>query len=102
MPLPSEETTPPVMNTYRVMGGQYTEPNRGTGSPAHATSRMRHVKVSWWGRQGLSARQEQEPELAQAPGRSMQGPKLAAGLPAASARPPWYPGSSAPALATAP
>jgi len=30
MPLPREETTPPVMNTYRVMGGQYTKPNRGT------------------------------------------------------------------------
>src|SRR5690349_1976671 len=33
MPLPREETTPPVMNTNRVMDGQYTEPNRGAGSP---------------------------------------------------------------------
>src|SRR5271165_1837750 len=32
MPLPREETTPPVMKTYRVMGNQYNRPNRDAGS----------------------------------------------------------------------
>src|SRR4051794_39520709 len=34
MPFPSEETTPPVMKTYRVMGRQYTKPTRPGGSPS--------------------------------------------------------------------
>src|SRR5579863_2779427 len=41
MPLPREETTPPVMNTYRVMDDPYTEPNRVGGSPHIQSSRMR-------------------------------------------------------------
>src|ERR1700733_6768118 len=34
IPLPRDETTPPVTNTYRVMGAHHTEPNRAWGSPS--------------------------------------------------------------------
>src|ERR1700735_4112693 len=42
MPLPNEETTPPVMKTNRVMGGRYTQANRSLGSPLVTES-----KISW-------------------------------------------------------
>src|ERR1700722_1009956 len=41
IPLPREETTPPVMKTYRVMDDRYTEPTRVGGRAHIGTSRMR-------------------------------------------------------------
>src|ERR1700761_8631640 len=42
IPLPRDETTPPVINTYRVMGAHHSEANRAGGSPmiriTHGTS----------------------------------------------------------------
>src|ERR1700679_3423412 len=33
IPLPRDETTPPVTNTYRVMGAHHSDANRAGGSP---------------------------------------------------------------------
>ncbi len=46
MPLPSEETTPPVMNTYRVMGAPY--PRLG-GEAFHAPTSGKPVRAGGCG-----------------------------------------------------
>src|SRR5580704_17450474 len=72
IPLPREETTPPVMKTYRVMDDRYTEPTRVGGRAHIGTSRMRQrrggkrcfpLRPSGGGREGCHAPPPYPPPL---------------------------------------